>query len=46
MSENKLGSENGYREGPTELSATVANRSWVITQTTGICPRQIDSPLH
>jgi hypothetical protein len=46
MSENKLGSENGYCEGPTELSADVAIRSWVVTQTTAICPHQIDSPLH
>jgi hypothetical protein len=46
MSENKLGSPNGYREGHTELRANVAIRLWVVTQTIAICPHQIDSPRH
>ena len=46
MSENKFGSENGYREGHVELRANVAIRSWMVTPTTAICPHQIDSPRH
>jgi len=46
MSENKLGSENGYSEGQAELQANVANRSWMVTHTTVICPYQNDSPRH
>jgi hypothetical protein len=46
MHGNKLGSENGYREGHAELEANVANRSWTVTHTTAICPYQIDSPRH
>jgi len=46
MSENKFGSENGYREGHAERRTNVAIRSSVVTQTTAICPHQIDSPRH